>query len=490
MVDGIEFPDPATRWQPRRACAGRSRLLDPARSRGPTTASRRPRSRDSVLYELHVGTFTRRGHVRRRDPAPARPARARRSPTIELMPVAEFPGRHGWGYDGVYISAAHDPLRRPARASQRLVDAAHARGPRGAARRRLQPRRRLRHAGRWRRSAPTSPSHYETPWGRGDELRRRATPTPSASGCCRAPSSGSATSTSTACGSTRSTRSSTPAPSTWSPRSPAACTPPNPRAVVIAESGLNDPKVRCTGGWGCDARLGRRLPPRAARAADRRPRGLLRGVRHARRPGEGVPPPARPRRHVLDVPPPPLRRARRRRRRPSAFVVFSSNHDQVGNRAFGDRLPVEARPLAAFCTLLAPFTPMLFQGEEHGERAPFQFFSDHIDEEIAVATREGRRREFAAFAEFAGEEVPDPQDAATFERSKLTREGEPAGLRDLYARAAARPRASCRPATPTRSTSTSTPAGCASRRGAVRAARQLLPARRPRAARAGRPRPC
>ena len=85
-------------------------------------------------------------------------------------------------------------------------------------------------------------------------------------------------------------------------------------------------------------------------------------------------------------------------------------------------------------TLLAPFTPMLFQGEEHGDAAPFQFFSDHIDEEIAVATREGRRREFAAFAAFAGEEVPDPQDPATFERSKLRREGEPEGLRDLYAR--------------------------------------------------------
>ena len=65
-------------------------------------------------------------------------------------------------------------------------------------------------------------------------------------------------------------------------------------------------------------------------------------------------------------------------------------------------------------------------------RAPFQFFSDHIDEEIATATREGRRREFAAFAKFAGEEVPDPQDRATFERSKLTRERDPL-LATLYA---------------------------------------------------------
>jgi maltooligosyltrehalose trehalohydrolase len=97
---------------------------------------------------------------------------------------------------------------------------------------------------------------------------------------------------------------------------------------------------------------------------------------------------------------------------------------------------VPARPLAALLTCLAPFTPMLFQGEEFGERAPFQFFSDHIDDEIATATREGRRREFAAFASFE-RAVPDPQDAATFERSKLTRAGEPAGLRELYVAALA-----------------------------------------------------
>jgi maltooligosyltrehalose trehalohydrolase len=119
---------------------------------------------------------------------------------------------------------------------------------------------------------------------------------------------------------------------------------------------------------------------------------------------------------------------------PERFVVFSADHDQVGNRALGDRLPAEARPLAAFCTLLSPFTPMLFQGEEYGETAPFQFFTDHIDPDIAEATRDGRRREFADFTEFSGAEVPDPQDPATFERSKLTRRGEPDGLRELHAR--------------------------------------------------------
>jgi maltooligosyltrehalose trehalohydrolase len=74
---------------------------------------------------------------------------------------------------------------------------------------------------------------------------------------------------------------------------------------------------------------------------------------------------------------------------------------------------------------------MLFMGEEYGERQPFQFFSDHIDKKIVRATREGRRREFAAFAQF-GEEIPDPQDQETFERSKLSREGDPA-LAQLYA---------------------------------------------------------
>ena len=90
---------------------------------------------------------------------------------------------------------------------------------------------------------------------------------------------------------------------------------------------------------------------------------------------------------------------------------------------------------------------MLFMGEEYGERAPFQFFTDHIDEEIAEATRDGRRREFAAFAAFAGEEVPDPQDPATFERSKLTRERDERLLDALPAPARRRALAAAGPVT-------------------------------------------
>src|SRR5205807_2183048 len=206
-----------------------------------------------------------------------------------------------------------------------------------------------------------------------------------------------------------------------------------PEALVIAESGLNDPKVIRPDGLACDAVWADDFHHalRALLTGEREgyyqeygslgqlAAALHRPVLHTgqfstyRKRSYGAPHDDRP---------------------VEQFVVFDANHDQVGNRALGDRLPSDLRPLAAFLTLLSPFTPMLFMGEEYGERAPFQFFSDHIDAEIATATREGRRREFAAFTQFAGEEVPDPQDPATFERSKLTREGEPAGLRDLYRR--------------------------------------------------------
>ena len=101
------------------------------------------------------------------------------------------------------------------------------------------------------------------------------------------------------------------------------------------------------------------------------------------------------------------------------IVAAAQNHDQVGNRPLGDRLPAAKRRVAAAVVLFGLYTPLLFQGEEYGEEAPFRFFTDHVDPFIADATREGRRREFAGFAGFSGE-VPDPQDAESFERSKLS----------------------------------------------------------------------
>jgi maltooligosyltrehalose trehalohydrolase len=105
----------------------------------------------------------------------------------------------------------------------------------------------------------------------------------------------------------------------------------------------------------------------------------------------------------------------------SRFVVCNQNHDQVGNRALGDRLNAqvnfEAMKLAAGVTLLSPFTPLLFMGEEYGEPAPFQYFTSHGDPALVEAVRKGRREEFAAFDWH--EEVPDPQDEKTFARSRL-----------------------------------------------------------------------
>src|SRR5690606_35484362 len=98
-------------------------------------------------------------------------------------------------------------------------------------------------------------------------------------------------------------------------------------------------------------------------------------------------------------------------------VVHAHNHDQVGNRAWGDRLPRRVRPLGLMWVLLAEGIPMLFMGDEDATDAPFMFFTDHIDPLVAEATRRGRRREFARFAAFAGE-LPDPQDPATFTRSR------------------------------------------------------------------------
>jgi maltooligosyltrehalose trehalohydrolase len=105
-----------------------------------------------------------------------------------------------------------------------------------------------------------------------------------------------------------------------------------------------------------------------------------------------------------------------------SFVIAAQNHDQVGNRAAGDRMSalIDEGSLKAAAALLltSHFTPMLFQGEEWAASSPFQYFTDHADPELGFAVREGRRRDFAAFG-WPPEAVPDPQDRATFDRSKL-----------------------------------------------------------------------
>ena len=115
VVEGIEFPDPATRWQPH-GLRGRSRVLDTGAFAWTDEGFEAPALRDSVLYELHVGTFTEEGTLDAAIPYLGG-LRELGVTTIELMPLAAFPGRHGWGYDGVYISALSMTKRRTAGSS-------------------------------------------------------------------------------------------------------------------------------------------------------------------------------------------------------------------------------------------------------------------------------------------------------------------------------------------------------------------------------------
>ena len=426
LVDGSELPDPCSRWQPG-GLRGPSRLLDPGAFEWTDGGWAPPGIDDLVLYELHVGTFTAEGTFEAVIPH-LRGLRELGVTAIELMPVAEFPGRHGWGYDGVYLSAAQSSYGGPLEL-QKLVDAAHAEG--------LAVILDVvyNHVGASGTKALTAfgpyfTSHYETPWGQAvnyddeqsDAVREWALQ--SAEQWVR-----DFHLDGLRLDAVHAIKDSSPE------HLVAAVVRRTAPAFVIAESGMNDPKVMrdvMRGGWGCDAAWAddfhhalRTLltGDREGYYAEFGEVALLAKAFHRPHVPDGTYSTFRKRRfgaRADDVP-------------PERFVVFSANHDQVGNRAFGDRLPVEVRPLAALVTLLSPFTPMIFQGDEYGETAPFQFFSDHIDEDIAAATREGRRREFAVFAEFRGREVPDPQDPATFEASKLTRSGEPEGLGELYA---------------------------------------------------------
>ncbi len=415
--DGQRLPDPCSRHQPQ-GLRGPSRVLDPGAFAWSDEGWETPALADLVIYELHVGTFTSEGTFDGASEHLAALA-ALGVGAVELMPVADFPGERGWGYDGVYLSAAHRAYGGPAGLA-RFVDAAHAAG--------LAVILDVvyNHIGASGVSAieafgPYLTERHSTFWGEAinyddagcDAVREWVLQS--------------------ACGWVRDfhidglrldaveaihDESPTHIVAEIAERVHAA----RPGALAIAESGRGDPRVitpRRLGGWGCDAQW--------ADDFHHSLRTLLTGERDGYyedfgRVGDLAKAFRRP--FVYDG-----QYSRHRGRRFGApvedcarerFVVFDQNHDQVGNRASGDRLPPQARALAALCTLLSPFVPLLFMGEEYGEDAPFQFFTDHIDPDIAQATREGRRREFAAFAGFE-QDVPDPQERATFERSRLTR---------------------------------------------------------------------
>jgi maltooligosyltrehalose trehalohydrolase len=385
------LPDPCSRWQPQ-GLRGPSRVLAP-----PAVEQFRPPAlKDLVIYELHVGAFTQEGTF---DAAiPCLPELASLGVTaVELMPVAEFPGDHGWGYDGVYISAAQSSYGGP-EALQRFVEAAHRDG--------LAVILDVvyNHVGASGLKALEAFAPYftkRTPWGPALDF---------SSGAVREWVLQSAVGWIHDFGIDGLRLDAIHAIVDHSAEHIVEAIArevhgSRPEALVIGEIGLADPDEH--GGPACDAVW--------VDDFHHALHALLTGER------DGYYAPFGKVAQLADA---------FRRTPPGRFVVYSQNHDQVGNRAFGDRLPVHAQALAALCTLCSPHVPLLFMGEDYGERAPFQFFSDHIDEKVARATRLGRREEFADFVQFQ-EQIPDPQDPETFRRSKLTGKRDPR-LESLY----------------------------------------------------------
>ncbi|WP_433572680.1 malto-oligosyltrehalose trehalohydrolase [Streptomyces sp. CA-251247] len=385
--------------------------------------------RGAVLYELHIGTYTPAGTL---DAAVERLGElAELGIThIELMPLCPFPGVHGWGYEGVSLWAVHEPYGGP-EALKRFVDAAHSHGlgvVLDVVHNHFGP------SGNYLPAfGPYLTDTHTTPWGSAVNLDAPG------SDEVRAFLLGSALA--------------------WlrdyrldGLRLDAVHALVDHRALtfleelaaavdglsaevgrplfLIAESDLCDPRTttpRDAGGiglhaqWNDDFHHGLHTAltgesqgyyadfaaaPLAAVA-----RTLTHGFFH-----DGTYSSFRGRAHgrALDVAATPAHR----------FLGYAQTHDQIGNRALGDRLSASLSPgmlaCAAALVLTGPFTPMLFMGEEWGARTPWQFFTDHTDPELAEAVRNGRRREFGEHG-WAEEEIPDPQDPATRDRSCLDR---------------------------------------------------------------------
>jgi maltooligosyltrehalose trehalohydrolase len=358
---------------------------------------------DLVIYELHVGTFSEEGTFDGVIPR-LRGLRELGVTAIELMPVATFPGERGWGYDGLYVYAPHRAYGGP-EGLARLVDAAHTAGlavlldvvynhvgPGNEALRAFGPYFTSRHHTFWgdaidyeQRGVREWALQNAELWTRDyhiDGLRLDAVH------------------------------------AIFDDSPTHICAELKERAgvaLVVSETAVDD--WRPIDEWGHDAQWADRTHHEL--------HVLLTGEREGYYADYGSIT------RLADA-------LRGQGHDPRRLVVCAQNHDQVGNRVAGDRLPPDALRVAAAVTLFSPCTPLVFMGEEYLEPHPFQFFTDHIDPTIAAATREGRRKEFEAFA--WGADVPDPQDVETFLRSKLDpREPDPL-YRELLALRHALPR--------------------------------------------------
>ena len=381
-LDGDEpRPDPCSRWQPD-GLRGPSRVVE----LGPPATPLGLRLDELVIYELHVGTFSAPGTFAGVIPRLA--ALAQLGVTaIEVMPIATFPGNHGWGYDGVYMWAPHPAYGGP-EGFRALVDAAHQAGL-GVI---LDVVYNHMGAGSDAITAfgPYLTDHTRTFWGEAIDYSQRAV---------REWAIQNAEMWVRDYGVDGLRLDAVHAISDDSPVHVLAelaqrVKAIHPGTLLIDEMEIGD--LRPLREWGHDAQW--------EDALHHAVHVLLTGEHEGYYAQYGS----------LDDLARELVRPEGRR-----FVVCDQNHDQVGNRALGDRLRGRDLRLAAFCSILSPGTPMLFQGEEYDESHPFQYFTDHIDPEIAELTRQGRRREFSQFSDFTADDIPDPQDPETFMRSKL-----------------------------------------------------------------------
>lgn len=413
-------PDPRSRRQPD-GVHGPSAVFDAHRFAWTDDAWTGRQLAGGVLYELHIGTFTTDGTL---DAAIARLDHlAELGIThVELLPVNAFNGAWNWGYDGVLWYAVQESYGGP-RAYQRFVDAAHARGlaviqdvvynhlgPSGNYLPEFGPYLRAGEGNPWGDSVDlgeTAVREYilenAEMWMRDlhvDGLRLDAV---------------------------HALHDESPAHilQELAQRTDALSALLDRPLSLIAESDLNDPTLilpREAGGFGLTAQwsddwhhavhvalTGETTGYYADfAAADAVPKVSRHGFFHA-----GTYSSFRGRVHGSPIPDavPSWR-----------LVTFAQDHDQVGNRAAGDRLSASLSParlaVAAVLTLTGPGTPMLFMGEEWGATTPWQFFTSHPEPELARAVREGRVAEFARMG-WDPADVPDPQDPATFERSHL-----------------------------------------------------------------------
>jgi malto-oligosyltrehalose trehalohydrolase len=383
----------------------------------------------AVVYELHVGTFTAEGTL---DAAIERLDHLidLGVTVVELMPLAAFPGDHGWGYDGIGLWAVHEPYGGPD-ALKRFVDACHARGLAvflDVVYNHVGPGNRLASFG------PYFTDAHMTPWGPAVNLDQPGSDEVRAFIVENARSwlrdyhlDGLRLDAVHALTDTRALH--ILEELAIAVDGLAAAT--GRSLTLVAESDLNNPRLitgRQAGGYGLGAQWDDDFhhAVHALVTGERQGYycdfGTVAGLAKVLTGAyfhDGSWSAFRHRTHgrrvdALTMP-------------ASRFVVFIQDHDQIGNRAVGDRLPATLadRPdrdgllrIAAGLTLTAPFTPMLFMGEEWGADTPWQFFTDHTDPLFADAVSKGRRAEFGQHG-WGAADIPDPQDKQTFLRSKL-----------------------------------------------------------------------